>query len=237
MPTVGIRTAYINKDNELVIKVNSQDELKTLRSADWTSTAFQTGISLKEKEAKLYLAILNIDPSFNVDDEDKKYEMKSQHKIINMKRNKNRKLSQPTRTIQICLNDYDACLDIANKGKIKIGYTYFKVSPWNFRKRTNQCFNCCGFNHTKKNSKSKTKCLSCTDEHSYSDCKLTEPYYKCSNCNDYHSAVSKECLVLKNHQQDFENKSQSTKPPQDFTRVYSTASNRTPPKPSFLHSD
>ncbi len=80
------------------------------------------------------------------------------------------------------------------------------------------------------------ECLRCTEEHSYLDCKATLLNYKCSNYDGNHSAVSKDCLVLKKHQQYFENKSQRTKQ-QDFIRVYSSAPNKTPPKPSFLHSD
>jgi len=148
---VTIRTALLNNNDELVIKVATLTDHQNLRvNSTWTTTVFGTGINPNNKESKFFLALLNIDTSFNVEDEETKAEIKTSHKATAMKRIMNMKLNTATRTVQFYLADYEAYEQLAMTGKIKLSYEIYKVKPWNFRNSTNQCFNCCGLNHNQR---------------------------------------------------------------------------------------
>ncbi len=123
LPTdVTIKTAFINSNDELVIKVATQKDYQNLRAnSTWTTTAFGTGINPNNKVSKFFLALLNIDTSFNVEDDETITEMKTSHQVTAMKRIMNRKLNTATRTVQLCLADYEAYEQLATSGKIKLG--------------------------------------------------------------------------------------------------------------------
>ena len=221
-PNSNFRTAYINRDKELVIKASTQNDHSTIRNYKWQSNAFKSGITLKEKETNFYLAILNIDTTFDVNDTEIIQEMKNQYKITQMKRMENRKLETKTRTVQVCTTDYDKYLELAKEGKIKIGFNVYKIKPWNFRATTNQCFKCCGFNHSQHRCTSSIqKCLRCSGQHSYKECKVVDTsHFKCANCSGNHSAVSKDCPKLEEHMNQM---NAQQKPKTDYTRIFSTA--------------
>ncbi len=99
---------------------------KTLQSFQkYNLIAFGTGINPSNKESKFFLALLNIDTSFNVEDDATKSEMKTAHKVTAMKRIMNRKLNTTTHTVQLCLADYEAYKQLATTGKIKLGYQIY----------------------------------------------------------------------------------------------------------------
>ena len=90
LPNIIPKAAYINKDNELIIKANSSDDYEIITKEDWTKKAFVTGITKKKNDLKLYLAILNIDTDFDVEDDVNKQEMFDEYKINKMTRIMNR---------------------------------------------------------------------------------------------------------------------------------------------------
>lgn len=171
-PNVNIRIAYINKADQLVIKASTAQDHAQLQGK-WPDKAFKTGIKLINKPTKLFIALINIGQEFDVGDSENKSAMLTNYKITEMTRIQNRKLNQPTRTIQAVCNDYESYEKIITEGKILVGFSSIKARPWNFRQSTNQCFRCCGLGHTQINCTSKAlKCLRGAKEHSYKDCNL-----------------------------------------------------------------
>ena len=186
--------------------------------------------------------MIGVGTDLDVEDNETKDEMKTAHKVTAMKRIMNRKENTATRTVQLCLTDYDAYEGLAKSGRIEIGYQRFKIRPWNFRSSTNQCFKCCGFSHSQNSCKAAVrKCLRCSEDHDYKTCTVTDPEkYKCANCGGKHAAVSKDCTKLKEHMEKRQatllsnkpNQNQRTinHPPSGYHRVWSTESRPVPPQ-------
>ncbi|RNA16013.1 nascent polypeptide-associated complex subunit muscle-specific form-like [Brachionus plicatilis] len=78
-----------------------------------------------------------------------------------------------------------------------IGHSYIKISPWKFDIQPDQCYHCQKFVHfitSCPDIKKKPTCLRCANDHSHKNCRITDPnQFKCSNCGEKHSAVSKSC--------------------------------------------
>ena len=240
-PNVNIRVAYINKEDQLVIKASTASDHDLIQGT-WPDKAFKTGIKLLDKPTKLFVALINVGLEFDVNDAENKSEMLKKYKFSELTRIKNRKLNQPTRTVQAICNDHDAYEKILSEGKVYLGFTSVKARPWNFRQSTNQCFKCCGLGHTQKNCSSKSpKCLRCAKEHSYKDCDLdpTTSAYKCANCQGDHSADSKDCPILSEHTNKLTKPEPNTakdQVPIGFTRIPSSAPNSNV-QSSSLHRD
>ncbi len=68
-------------------------------------------------------------------------------------------------------NSYDS---IIKEGKIKIGFTSIKVTPWNFGEQSSQCFICLKFGHSSKSCKAPPCCLRCVESHNFKECKMKD---------------------------------------------------------------
>ena len=102
---------------------------------------------------------------------------------LNTKRN-NTKIPSPTIKIAFIEN---------MPTTLNIGYSVFKVRPYVFAPI--QCYNCQRLGHTANYCKAKKRCLKCSGNHTYKDCKIDTQ--KCANCGNNHMANSRICQVIK----------------------------------------
>ncbi|CAF1041914.1 unnamed protein product [Brachionus calyciflorus] len=224
-PRISINTAFINDKNELIIK--SDDEKSIVDLKNWPDNAFECGLSQVIKQSKYYLALHNVDTSFNITSENIKNYVKENYQIDNMLRMIKKSSNKPltlVKAVTSCVNSFNKTIQ---DGYIKIGYTRIKVTAWKFGTTPDQCFKCQKFGHSQNNCKSKDFiCLRCAGKHHYKDCKITNAEdYICANCNLNHASCSKECKILQEAVNKKQNKQESNNN-QNFIRIESNFKNQ-----------
>lgn len=221
-PNVSLRTAYINKYEELVIKTDHEEQIETLKT--WPSDAFLYGIVEVIKTRNFYLALQHVDINFNIESERAKEHLKQRYGINNVLRMVKKQSGQKLEIVKASMSDSDKFNELIKTGYIKIGFSNIKVSPWRFGITPDQCFKCQKFGHTVANCTAKTEtCLRCAKDHSFKKCPVKDPKeYQCVNCGQNHAACSKSCPELikavEAKKQKLDKKIQTTKP---MTRIYS----------------
>ena len=208
-PNAKIINAYISNQEELIIKVNSQLEESKLKS-EWPNDAFTSGIELINKKIKFYLALKNVDLDFDITDQETLNYMTNEYNITSLMRLVKKSTNSPLRIIKAIVADKNSYDSIIKEGKIKLGYTSIKVTPWNFGEQSDQCFNCLKFGHSSKSCKAPPCCLRCAENHNFKECNMKdETRLKCANCKGNHAACSKSCPVLTNRNSKKKSKSES----------------------------
>ncbi len=188
-------TCFIRKD-QIIIKASSPIDYEKLQG-HWPADAFESGINVIKKESKFYIALLNIShQELDVDNVEIKGKLLEIAHISAMQRIINRSDNSATNTVKAIVNNHEAYLKLMNEGKLVLGSRIVRVKPWNFRESTNQCFRCCGFNHSSNRCEKEAKCIRCAGSHLYKDCTIPisdTKNHKCANCLQNHAAVSKVC--------------------------------------------
>ncbi|RNA05979.1 nucleic-acid-binding from mobile element jockey-like [Brachionus plicatilis] len=224
--TNKIVNAYINNKNELIIKVDEEHEDSIIKTT-WPADAFGHGISLVEKKDPTYYFALNhISLDFDVNDDENKEYMLNQYHIIKMIRMTKKSTNTPLKTIKCITKNKDTFNSIMKKGKINIGNTIVKVTPWDFGIQPNQCFHCQRIGHQRSScprKENKPTCVRCSGDHEHTKCQIKEPnHFKCINCGQAHAACSRECEELKKEierkKKELESKAKNES---NFTRIFS----------------
>ncbi|RNA33426.1 ATP-dependent DNA helicase PIF1, partial [Brachionus plicatilis] len=191
----------INPKQELIIATNQNKDLEFLKNPlNWPKDAFDVGIELINKNAKFFIALHKVDPDFNIEDEETKQYLKVNYNIDNVMRVKKKgENGLPTDTVKAIVLDRASYEKLIDEKKLRIGYTYIRVSAWRFGTKPTQCFNCNQLTHRTEDCKNDKSCLRCgSKEHTHKSCPISKPNeYFCTNCNEHgHTAVSKICTKL-----------------------------------------
>ena len=120
----------------------------------------------------------------------------------NVKVNKVQRLKFKGNPTQKVVLDFDKEQDmrIALFSGIYFGRIRIRCEPFRPTPPVTQCYQCQGFNHVAKDSKSKVQCMRCAGPHKSSECKEKDKDSfnpKCTNCSGNHVAASRECPKFK----------------------------------------
>lgn len=231
--TNSIINAYINDKSELIIKIKEENENDLLK-AIWPKDAFTHGVTyIEKKDPAFYFALNYVSLDFDVNDEDNREYMLNEYNIIKMVRMTKKSTNTPLKTIKCLTNNKDTYSNIIKKGKITIGKTIVKVTPWDFGIQPNQCFHCQRIGHQRASCPNKDKkptCVRCSGEHEHNKCPVKDPkQFKCVNCGLQHASCSRDCEELK---KEIERKRKEletrTKKDSNFTRIYSDSNAKYP---------
>ena len=197
-PNAKITNAYINSRDQLIIKTDSESDLNYL-NADWDPNAFENGVTKIESEPKFYIAIYDVNTTFDTNDPENKKYMLENYNITNMLRIIKKSSNTPTELIKAIINDKEVFNKIIENKRIKIGHSYVRVAAWKFDLQPDQCYHCQKIGHLKQNCPDKDKlatCVRCAKKHAFA-CRITDPNeFKCVNCNQAHASCSKSCPKL-----------------------------------------
>ena len=158
----NITNAFMNKDNHLIIKSISTEDIKELNKP-WPGNAFIAGIQIVEKKHIFYAAINNVDPQEDLTDPETATFLENQYGIIKFKRLTKKlenKKYRPLRTIKIEVNNKGKYDNMIKEG-IKLGYTRFRVTEWKFENGPIQCLNCQNYGHKSQTCTEPKRCLFC----------------------------------------------------------------------------
>ena len=111
------------------------------------------------------------------------------------------KKNVPTHVVLLTFDD-KSDLEKSVNIRIPIGNTIFRARPYEIKPRLIQCYQCNKFNHIARNCAATTRtCAYCSEGHHENDCEIRkgkmESHYKCSNCGENHTALSKDCAIYK----------------------------------------
>ena len=228
LPNCTIINAFINNNNELVIKTDSEQSIEQIINC-WPNNAFTHGVEIvPKKESKFYLALLNVSLDFDIKDPDNLAALQSKYKIVKALRMVKKSSNEPLKTIKVLIKDKEAYEKIVKESKIQIGSTIVKARQWRFNIQPNQCFHCQKIGHMKENCPDKDNsptCVRCSGKHSHEKCSIKDPaLFKCVNCYENHPSCSKQCQALINDvnrkKAEIEAKA-SKKASSQFNRVFS----------------
>ncbi|RMZ99312.1 reverse transcriptase [Brachionus plicatilis] len=192
-PNVEIQIAFIDSNDELVIKLTKTEDLDELKT--WLSNAFGHGIEQIIKESRFYLALHNVNTEFDVSSDEAKKYVKDIYGIDDMLRMMKKSTKSKLPLVKALVKNAESYKKLLNEGYIKLGYTRIRLSSWRFGTTPDQCFNCQQLGHLKDKFPEKTlTCLRCNKKHDFSKCKVTNPAeFQCRNCEGNHAACSKSC--------------------------------------------
>ncbi|CAF1103209.1 unnamed protein product [Brachionus calyciflorus] len=130
-PDNKITSAFINKDDELIMKFKDEKQSEYLR--DWPHDAFSYGIKEIIKEKKYYLALHNVNLNFDVSSEKVKSYLKEKYKINDTLRMIKKSTNEKLTIVKAVMSDTDCYNQIIKEGFITIGqFSRIKVTPWRF---------------------------------------------------------------------------------------------------------
>ena len=185
-----IKSAYINQRNQLIIKLAEEDKYTITRN--WPADAFLKGIKLIETKKLHQAAIYYADIDLDVNEIELTNSLKSKYSIIKATRLIKISTNEALNTVKLTFNDEKKYKYHLEHG-IQIGYTHFKVKPWNNEKSIKQCYKCLKLGHLQFNCRSKeVKWLQCSESHKEGYSKCSKPL-KWANCGQDHVACSKKC--------------------------------------------
>ncbi|RNA06376.1 hypothetical protein BpHYR1_037258, partial [Brachionus plicatilis] len=144
-PNVSLITVYINKNDELIIKTDDQNEAKELKQ--WPPNAFEFGIYEVVKTKKFYLALHDVDVKFDIESERVKQRLKQEYDIDNTLRMVKKSTGQKLELVKIVTSNQEKFNQMINDKKIRLGSSIVRVSPWRFGVTPDQCFKCLEFGH------------------------------------------------------------------------------------------
>lgn len=178
-----------SKGKTLIYTNNSEDFKKVKLYLEGKKYGFHTFTLPDEKLLKLVLR--GLPPTVTIDDI--KEELKEQKvEVI--------KVTQISKNAEYPL--YSMLFSTGTKAQdiLKIKTLCYCVISWEKPHRKpnpTQCYRCQKFHHVAVNCTRVPKCLKCAGDHNVKDCdKIDEEEEKCANCNEKHSANSKECSIF-----------------------------------------
>lgn len=83
-PNLKINTAYLNKNNQLIIKTEDEQTFEPLKT--WSEKAFRVGLEVILKQNKHYHALQDVDPAVDVSSNELNEFMKNKYFIDGMLR-------------------------------------------------------------------------------------------------------------------------------------------------------
>lgn len=192
-PNLGIKTAFIDNNNVLIIKVTDEKSFDEL-TKPWPVNAFDGGITQIVKQQNYLVGIRNVhlDYSFYESENLIKPHLLDEYGICRAERIVKKSLDRPLKVVKLTINDkikYEQLLTLG----LHLGKNHFKVEKWNSPPPLKQCFKCQKLGHHASNCTSKDHvCPLCAQSHSLKECPRKDPH-KCANCGGAHAALSKSC--------------------------------------------
>ncbi|CAF0704716.1 unnamed protein product [Brachionus calyciflorus] len=227
-PNSDISTIYLNKNDELVIKTNIENELHDLRK--WPTDAFGSGIEEIVKKQKFYLALHNVYVEFDIEAPRAKTELKNKYDIDDTLRMMKKSTGEKILLVKAVMCNQEKFNQIIKNGYIYLGCSRIRATQWRFSISPLQCFKCQKLGHRADNCKGQETCLKCgKHDHKREQCPFKDDpsKYHCVNCGGNHVACSKQCPVLKKaaeeKKQELDKKIKTST--RNTTRIYSNFSN------------
>ena len=184
-PNIHVKSAFLNKKNELVIQTDSRHDQINIEN-EWNSKAFETGITLKVNSRRFFAAIKGMSKRINFENLD---DVKQEYRIKEFLR-MNNKDKEPTTTVRIELYDEESLNKIIQHGIYYENYHY-RVSEW--ENRVIMCFKCQGFGHKSDKCEKEQACVKCSGNHSSKECIKPKEEYLCKNCGQNHASWKNNC--------------------------------------------
>ncbi|KAL1445978.1 hypothetical protein WDU94_001892 [Cyamophila willieti] len=181
---------YRYSKGKTLVYTNNPDDFKKVKSyLEEKKYGFHTFTLPDEKLLKLVLR--GLPPT--VTTEDIKEELKEQNfEVV--------KITQISKHSEYPLYSILFSTGIKAQDILKIKTLCYCVISWEKpHKKPNptQCYRCQKFHHVAVNCTRVPKCLKCAGDHNVKDCdKVEEEEVKCANCNQKHTANSKECSIF-----------------------------------------
>jgi len=193
-PNAKIANAYVSRFNYSLTIVAENESTYNELQKPWKQDAFGSGIKKKEiKRLKYFIAIKGVHPTINVEDSDFINELNKAN-VLNPKRIVKKSTNVALPLIKAEVSNLETFNNLINTGRIKIGYTVYHCSKWEFNNKPLQCFKCNGFGHSSASCPNSNRCLICAEDHDYKNCpnksKQDQSILKCVNCSGNHSACS-----------------------------------------------
>lgn len=222
-----ISNAFINDNNQLIIKTTDENAHKKLTQV-WNDSAFTSGVTLVVKEPKFFAAIRHVDLQLDVSTLKETLLPKG---IIDIIRIIKKKDNKPLQVCKLVINSQEKFNELLANG-LHIGATRFRVEEWNGPPPISQCHKCQKLGHHSKNCTSPHHiCPICTGQHSLKDC-TNRANEKCANCGGSHTAFSKQCPIIAAKQNLPKHPNNPPKTPSHFTQKSSTLTTPKPSKPA-----
>ena len=183
-----VKSAYINKVNELVIITDNKGD-RDIMEQEWPNTAFDNAnLTIKKIEPRFFCVLKGI--STKTDIEMIKKKVSVAEGIIRLKN----RSGEETTAIRLELKD-EGMLDEVKKVGIFIDEMRYKVHEW--VNRVVRCFKCQLFGHKASEcGKQDDTCGKCNHKHRTNECKADKSEYRCNNCKGRHPSWSTNCKAM-----------------------------------------
>ncbi|RNA32049.1 hypothetical protein BpHYR1_034819 [Brachionus plicatilis] len=138
-----LTSAFINKNDELVLKTNLMSQVDDLKSLP--ELAFEFGITEITKQNKHFLALHNVETNFDIQ-RSRNYLTENydiDDTLIMVQKSTGLKL----KLVKEVMSNTDKFNQIIKDGHIKIGYSRIRVTAWRFNTMPDQCFKCQKLGH------------------------------------------------------------------------------------------